>query len=121
MKKESKKGAGGRPKIKINYNIVDSLANIMCTQDEIASALDISVRTLQRDDEFCRIYKKAMDAGKKSLRRIQYDLAENGNPTMAIWLGKQYLQQRDKQEVDLKSASPLIYNITLAKEDPKDG
>ena len=98
--KEKEKHAGGRPKIKLDYNLIESLAGIMCTQEEIAGSLDVSVRTLQRDDEFCRIYKKAMDIGKMSLRRIQYKLAENGNATMAIWLGKQYLGQKDKSEVD---------------------
>lgn len=84
----------GRPKIEIDYNTVEKLANIQCTQEEIASFLGISVRTLQRDEEFCRIYKKGQENGKMSLRRIQFKLAEK-NPTMAIWLGKQYLGQKD--------------------------
>ena len=46
----------GRPKIQIDYNTVEKLANIQCTQEEIASFLGVSVRTLQRDEEFCRIY-----------------------------------------------------------------
>lgn len=91
----------GRPKKEIDYNIVEKLANIQCTQEEIASFLELSVRTLQRDEEFCRIYKKGQDNGKMSLRRIQYKLAEK-NPTMAIWLGKQYLNQRDMVEVESK-------------------
>ena len=33
----------------------------MATQEEIAEFLNISVRTLQRDDEFCRIYKKGIE------------------------------------------------------------
>ena len=84
----------GRPKIQIDYNTVEKLANIQCTQEEIASFLGISVRTLQRDEEFCRIYKKGQENGKMSLRRMQFKLAEK-NPTMAIWLGKQYLGQKD--------------------------
>ena len=88
----------GRPKIQIDYNTVEKLANIQCTQEEIASFLNISVRTLQRDEEFCRIYKKGQENGKMSLRRIQYKLAEK-NTSMAIFLGKQYLGQRDNVEV----------------------
>ena len=88
----------GRPKKEINYRQVETLASIFCTQEEIASVLDISVRTLQRDEEFCRIYKKGQDMAKSSLRRMQYKLADK-NPTMAIWLGKQYLNQRDRQEI----------------------
>jgi hypothetical protein len=89
----------GRPKKEIDYTAVEKLANIQCTQEEIASFLELSVRTLQRDEEFCRIYKKAQDNGKMSLRRMQFKLADK-NPTMAIWLGKQYLKQKDNIEVE---------------------
>ena len=83
-----------RPKKEIDYAVVEKLANIQCTQEEIASFLGLSVRTLQRDEEFCHIYKKGQENGKMSLRRIQYKLAEK-NTSMAIFLGKQYLGQRD--------------------------
>lgn len=86
--------SAGRPKKRIDYDVVDKLASIQCTEEEIANVLNISVRTLQRDEEFCRVYKKGLDNGKMSLRRIQFKLAEK-NPTMALWLGKQYLGQRD--------------------------
>lgn len=103
----------GRPKIQIDYNTVEKLANIQCTQEEIASFLGISVRTLQRDDEFCRIYKKGQENGKMSLRRIQYKLAEK-NTAMAIFLGKQYLGQKDNVEVQssqLDKVSELLNKI----------
>lgn len=90
----------GRPKFKIDYVAVEKLANMQCTQQEIASFLGCSVDTLQRDEEFCGIYKKGQDKGKMSLRRIQFKLAEK-NTAMAIFLGKQYLGQRDiVEEVD---------------------
>jgi len=74
-----------RPKFKIDYDMVEKLAGIQCTQQEIASFLGCSVDTLQRDETFCGLYKKGQENGKMSLRRIQYKLAEK-NPTMAIWL-----------------------------------
>jgi hypothetical protein len=88
-----------RPKKVIDYSMVEKLASIMATQEEIAVFLDISVRTLQRDKEFCRIYKKGLESGKMSLRRKQFKLAEK-NATMGIWLGKQYLNQKDKQQIE---------------------
>ena len=100
-----------RPKIKIDYSTVEKLANIQCTQEEIANFLDVSVRTLQRDDEFCRIYKKGQDNGRMSLRRYQYKLAEK-NTAMAIWLGKQYLGQKDKLEYNDDSIKEINDNIT---------
>ena len=83
-----------RPKFKIDYDTVKKLASIMCTQQEIASFLGCDERTLQRDEEFCRIYKEARETGKMSLRRMQWKLAEKSY-AMAIFLGKQYLGQRD--------------------------
>ena len=88
-----------RPKKEIDYEVVEKLASIQCTQEEIANFLNLSVRTLQRDEEFCRLYKKGQDNGKMSLRRYQFKLAEK-NTSMAIFLGKQYLGQRDVVETD---------------------
>lgn len=88
----------GRPKKTIDYEAVERLAGIMCTQEEIANYLDLSVRTLLRDERFCHIYKKGIDDGRMSIRRQQYKSAQGGNVTMQIWLGKQYLNQRDRNE-----------------------
>lgn len=87
----------GRPKFKIDYDVVKKLSAIMCTQEEIASFLGCDVRTLQRDEEFCRIFKEGKETGKMSLRRMQWKLAEKSY-AMAIFLGKQYLGQRDTYE-----------------------
>ena len=109
----------GRPKIQIDYNTVEKLANIQCTQEEIASFLDISVRTLQRDEEFCRIYKKGQDNGKMSLRRMQYKLAEK-NTAMAIFLGKQYLGQRDNIEVEHNAQNGILGDLIGALNKAKE-
>ena len=92
-----KKNVGGRPKKEIDYEMVGKLATIQCTQDEIAEILDISTRTLQRDLEFCRVYKKNTEVGRMSLRRFQWRSAEKGNTSMLIWLGKQYLEQKEPE------------------------
>ena len=99
--------AAGRPKKKIDYDLVGKLAAIQCTEIEIAGILDISERTLQRDAEFCRIYALKKDSGKASLRRMQWKKAEEGNATLLIWLGKQYLGQRDKQEMEHSGGTSL--------------
>lgn len=110
--------AGGRPKKEINYKLVESLASIFCTQEEIASVLDVSVRTLQRDEEFCRVYKKGQEMAKSSLRRIQFKLA-NTNSSMAIFLGKQYLGQRDNVEDKKDSNNGVLSELTEALKDAK--
>ena len=105
----------GRPKKKIDYNLTEKLANIMCTQEEIATMFDCDVRTLQRDEEFCRVFKKGKENGKMSLRRNQFKLSAT-NPTMAIWLGKQYLGQRDTNNADVSNEEALKRLDALLEE-----
>lgn len=86
---------GGRPKKIIDYKLVEDLASIFCTQVEIANIMKCDVRTLLRDETFCHTYTKGIDGAKSSLRRVQFTSAMNGNVTMQIWLGKQYLGQHE--------------------------
>ena len=111
----------GRPKKEIDYTTVEKLANIQCTQDEIASFLGISTRTLQRDEQFMELFNRGRENGKMSLRRIQWKHAEKSVP-MAIWLGKQYLGQRDKVEYTddgMKAINDNIKNIADLLNKPK--
>lgn len=103
----------GRPKKVIDYELTEKLASIMCTQEEIATIFDCDVRTLQRDEEFCRVFKKGKENGKMSLRRKQWKLADK-NASMAIFLGKQYLGQRDAIKVendDINKLDELIKGL----------
>ena len=106
-----------RPKFKIDYEAVKKLASIMCTQDEIASCLGCDVRTLQRDEEFCRLYKEGRENGKMSLRRMQFKLAEKSY-AMAIFLGKQYLGQKDIVETNIES-NGILSELTEALKNAK--
>lgn len=104
---------GGRPKKVIDYGLVEKLANIQCTEAEIAEILEISTRTLQKDSEFLRTYKKGLESGKSSLRRLQWRAAEKGNPTMLVWLGKQYLNQKDKSEIEQHNKNTEMPTIVV--------
>lgn len=85
-----------RPPLDIDEDTVEKLAAIHCTMIEIASVVGCSVDTLER--RFADVVKRGRDKGKTSLKRWQWKLAEKGNCTMLIWLGKQYLEQRDHKE-----------------------
>lgn len=89
----------GRPKANIDLDMVRKMAHIHCTQEEIAQVLDVSVRTLHRNKEFKQVYKKALEEGKASLRRLQWRKAEDGDKGMLIFLGKQYLGQSDHTDM----------------------
>lgn len=99
-----------RPKIEIDFDMVKKLCAIQCTGQEIADVLDVSYDTLERrvkevyQISFADYIKKHSANGKMSLRRKQHEVAMNGNTTMLVWLGKQYLGQTDKQVVDNTSS-----------------
>jgi hypothetical protein len=106
----------GRPKKVIDYNMVDNLARVFCTQQEIATILGVGLRTLQYDEEFMRVYKEAHENAKSSLRRFQFKSAQEGNVTMQIWLGKQYLGQQDKQQTEHSFQEVRIVNDAPSKD-----
>ena len=103
-----KKNRGGRPPLNIDPELIRRLAEIQATMAEIASVAGCSVDTLERN--FADIIKKGREAGKCSLRRWQYKMAAT-NPTMAIWLGKIWLGQRD----DLNSGAPMYSKIIVQR------
>lgn len=92
--------ARGRPKIYIDKNQFENLCRLQCTLAEIASWFRCSEDTVERwckrelGEGFAASYEKYAAAGKISLRRSQFKLAEK-NAAMAIFLGKQYLGQTD--------------------------
>ncbi len=100
-----------RPRKIVDPAKVTQLAKIGCSVAEIASVLDCSERTLFRC--FGSAIKKGHDHMRASLRRQQYKLAMDGNPTMAIWLGKQVLGQKDKPDGDDNGQDSLV---ALTKE-----
>ena len=86
----------GRKPIEIDVALIERLASIHCTTEEIASITGCSKDTLER--RYAAVIKAARDKGKSSLRRLQWAAAQSGNVTMLIWLGKQLLNQREKSE-----------------------
>lgn len=78
----------------------EALCKIQCSKADICAVMDISEKTLDRlvKEQYKGSFEEAQDRfrayGKASLLRTQFKLAER-NPSMAIWLGKQYLGQRD--------------------------
>lgn len=91
----------GRPRKEISREIVEEMCHIQCTAVEISGVLGCSPDLIDlRCKEwgyanFSEFYKEYSAGGKKSLRRAQFDSALKGNAALLIWLGKQYLGQKD--------------------------
>ena len=101
----------GRPATEIDRKIFESLCGLQCTKDEICGFFDVTDKTLDRwcartyGEGFSDIFRKKRGKGKISLRRAQFQLAQK-NANMAIWLGKQYLGQKDQpdESADIEDA-----------------
>ena len=50
---------------------------------------------------FADYYKQKKGHGKIAIRRKQFQTAMEGNVSMLIWLGKNWLDQSDKQDVEI--------------------
>lgn len=106
----------GRPKFIIDYDLVERLGKIMCTYDEVASVLGCSKDVVVKDKKAQERLNKGKEQGKACLRRIQWEQAKH-NPSMAIWLGKQYLGQRDSVEtVENKENIQIVNDVPKAKQ-----
>ena len=117
--------ATGRPQKEIDKKIFENLCGLQCTLEEIAGVFDCSVDTIERwckreyRETFAEVYKKHSAKGKMSLRRIQFRLAEK-SAAMAIFLGKNYLGQKDNiietDEQTLQAVGEALVKIKRAAE-----
>ena len=96
MKKTINKA--GRPQKEIDVEQLGKLAALQCTYDEIAAWFGVDKSTISR--RFATEINEGREKGKISLRRKQWKLADT-NANMAIFLGKNYLGQKDIQDGQL--------------------
>ena len=88
-----------RPKLDIDPERVEMLASFGCSTIEIA-------RLHNCDESTIRLrFKNELERGRENmkikLRQLQWKQAENGNTSLLIFLGKQYLGQSDRNELEL--------------------
>ena len=96
--RKNKPGAG-RPKLILCKEDITALAKIGCTNVEIGHLVGCNGDTLA--DNYSECLNIGRSEMKSSLRRHQLRLVSDcDNATMAIWLGKQLLGQRDKVLVE---------------------
>ncbi len=88
----------GRKAVQIDLEQLEKLCALQCTDVEIAAWFHVSLRTIEkrrRLPKFADAMQRGRAKGRISVRRHQMKLLEAGNATMAVWLGKQLLGQRD--------------------------
>ena len=137
---EKKKSKMGRPKIPlITPDLGDGIADklpplpivledvyywmdIGATEEEIAGSFRVSVKTLRRrlvettGLTFGQLKEKVCGQSKINLRKNQFKMSEN-NASMAIWLGKVLLGQKEDNEV----RDQLIQSFSQLLKAAQDG
>ena len=112
---------------RIDKKQFENLCGLQCTLLEICDFFDVEDDTLNSwckktyGTTFSEVFKLKRGKGQISLRRMQWKLAEK-NAAMAIFLGKQYLGQKDKIEYTddgMKAINDNINNIANLLNNPK--
>lgn len=89
----------GRPRKPVDLEVLSKLAERQWTTKELAAFFGVSIETMDR--RFADHINQARARGTAKLRDLQWDIAVNKKDTkMVIWLGKQYLGQKERHEVD---------------------
>ena len=101
------------------------LSSLGFTIMEIAKFFLVDESLIRRD------YKDELRRGKEQmklrLRQLQWKYAEQGNTSLLIFLGKNYLNQTDKQQVDMTGNLEAVLKecgfeeSKIGKKDTKSG
>lgn len=96
----------GRPRIELDPKQAKIFGYFRATYDTMAEQIGCHVDTIRaamqdEDSEFSKEYKKGFSGMKMKLSEAQVKTAiEDRNPTLLVWLGKQYLNQKDSPMPD---------------------
>lgn len=111
-----------RPRKEISQTDFEKLCGLQCSMEEIAGWFDVSPDTIERwclreyKRNFAAVFAEKRGAGKIALRRAQFRLAEK-SAAMAIFLGKNYLGQKDSVEYEDKESLARLDAILQGMKD----
>ena len=111
----ARRGAGCKT-VPIDLVVLEKLCWLQCTDTEIADFFGVSTRTIEnrrKQPKFAQVMSLGKSKGRISVRREQMKLLEAGNASIAIWLGKQLLGQRDITPVELsgRDGNPVKFSL----------
>ena len=110
------RSGSGRQPVSIDLIELEKLCSLQCTNEEIAAWFKCSVRTIEtysKKPEFAEVMARGRAKGRISVRRAQMKLLDAGNATMGVWLGKQFLGQRDVTPIELTGAQGKPLQLTM--------
>lgn len=108
----------GRPRKVVDYALLEKLAMLHASHEEISAMLGISTGYVAEhlkpgaDPAFADAHARGWSNGKLNLRRKQLEKAMGGDATMQIWLGKNMLGQTDKAEVKTHQTFSFVVDLS---------
>jgi len=111
-----------RPRTSIDWKIVSENLRADCSTVGIASIFGIGADTLYTrcvEDNgipWTEYAQKERASGEDLLRMVQYQQALGGSVPLLIWLGKQRLNQSEKQKTELQVSPVECENIDIVIE-----
>ena len=104
-----------------DYQRVRKLAELQCTEEEIADSLGLVPSAFKRRIKSDKQLRKELTTGraygKIHLRLMQWKAAIAGSPTILIWLGKQFLSQTDKRTDESKAEQSSRLDMLISMID----
>ena len=109
--KNNGKHPGGRPpKYIVDSVEVEKLASYGVPVKDVGDFFNCPPQVISQS--YQQFYTKGYLRLKQQLRMKQIQRAMQGSDTMLIWLGKQILDQREKQDLNLKDFN---FNVTIGQ------
>lgn len=116
----------GRPRKAIDQTLLENYLKLYPTEEECAHLMDCSIDSLAKYIKktygvtFYELRDKMFTATKTAIKRAQFKKAIEGeNPTMLIWVGKQYLSQSDQIKLDV-NATTTNFNLSYKLDKDED-
>jgi len=113
-----------RPRRQLDYEVIRRLASIGCTTSEIGAVVGLTREWISKrqkiDAKLRAAIEQGCETGRVTLRRLQWQGAQSGNPTMLIWLGKQLLGQRDNHSLEHTGKDGQALDLVVRFVGPED-
>ena len=97
---------------------VKMLASFGCTYIEIGKYFGCSVKVIRT--RFRTEFEQGKEEMKLTLRQLQWKHAQNGYTALLIFLGKNFLQQTDKNQVDMTGNLETVLKEVGFQGNPMD-
>lgn len=98
-KRKSARKVSPKRKSRVDREKVEMLSSFGCTIMEIAKFFIVDESVIRKD--YVEEVRRGKEQMKLRLRQLQWKFAEQGNTSLLIFLGKNYLNQTDKQQLDM--------------------